>query len=75
MTLYLRLLAGLTSFMSNLHLSQACSIGPEGILASSFTLVLLSQRMTPVNTATGMEMKPAAMTMARPAAQRLSSGV
>ena len=44
MTLYFRLLAGPTSFMSNLHLSQACSMGPEGILASSFILVLLSYR-------------------------------
>ena len=35
MTLYLRLLAGLTSFMSNSVRSQAVSIGPEGSLESS----------------------------------------
>src|SRR6185437_5230187 len=29
-----RLFAGLTSFISNLALSQACSIGPEGTLES-----------------------------------------
>ena len=38
MTECLRLLAGLTSFMSKQALSQASSIGPEGILASSVIL-------------------------------------
>src|SRR2546426_4773665 len=36
MMLYLRLFAGLTSLISNLALSHAFSIGPEGIFESSF---------------------------------------
>src|SRR5215472_16827602 len=35
-TLYLRLLAGFTSFISNLAFSHFCSIGPGGTRASSF---------------------------------------
>src|SRR5256885_6251690 len=35
MTVYLRLFAGFTSFISNLAVSQARSIGPEGDLDSS----------------------------------------
>src|SRR5512147_1846751 len=42
MTLNLRLFAGLTSFISKRYLSQRCSIGPDGILASSFMSALLS---------------------------------
>ena len=33
---YLRLLAGFTSFISNLALSQAFSMGPLGMLGSRF---------------------------------------
>src|SRR5438128_8766266 len=34
MTVYLRLFAGLTSFISNLRLSHFCSMGPSGIFES-----------------------------------------
>src|SRR5271169_4094094 len=36
MTLYFRLLAGFTSFISNLARSHFCSMGPAGMRASSF---------------------------------------
>ena len=39
MTSNLRLLAGLTSFMSNLCWSHFCASGPAGILASSFIAI------------------------------------
>src|SRR5574338_1526148 len=41
MTVYLRLLAGLTSFISKRCLSHFFSRGPEGALASSFTAWVL----------------------------------
>src|SRR5215468_10128284 len=43
MMLYLRLLAGLTSFSSNRWRSQRCSIGPDGFLEFSSMLPLPHQ--------------------------------
>ena len=42
MTVYFRLLAGLTTLMSNLWRSQAVSMGPEGALLFSVVVIALS---------------------------------
>ena len=47
MIVYLRLFAGFTSFMSKRALSQACSIGPEGILGIEFHSYLTTPARTP----------------------------
>src|SRR5947207_511476 len=44
---YFRLFAGFTSFISKRHLSQAFSIGPLGILASSIVRVAVALAPAP----------------------------
>ena len=66
-----RLLAGLTSFISNRAWSHNFSMGPDGTLeCNSFTYLT-----NPISTDTGMEMLPAAMRMATTAALRFTKGV
>ena len=65
MTVYLRLLAGFTSFMSKRCLSHFFSIGPVGILARSSMLAFSDYFTRPAITAIGMEMLPTAIRMAK----------
>ena len=60
-----RLLAGLTSFTSNLWLDHFSAIGPSGILASSSPYLVT----TPVVMSDGMAMFPTVMSTANPTAK------
>ena len=64
-TVYLRLLAGLTSFISKRCLSHFFSMGPEGMLAFSSMHDLRELLTIPVRTATGKEMFPTTMRTAK----------
>ena len=67
----LRLLAGLTSFMSKQALAHASSIGPEGILASSVILFYEPQ----INADRDGDCSPGTMRMAIACAAFLSRAV
>ena len=71
MMVYLRLLAGFTSFISKRAWSHSFSMGPAGTLESR----CMSYLTHPASTETGMEMFPAAISMATAAAPRLSARV
>src|SRR5258708_39756482 len=60
MTEYLRLFAGFTSFISNLRLSQAVSIGPDGSLEFN---CICAQEPNPALTAIGIEINPRTIRM------------
>src|SRR5215472_745411 len=77
MILNLRLFAGLTSFRPNLCVSHDFSIGPVGVLETSSILSASPHTglMKPANTATGIEMLPAAIKIATTLAAPRSHGV
>src|SRR5688572_10325887 len=72
MMLYLRLLAGLTSFRSNRCLSQRVSIGPVGHFDFSSIYKILTR---PARTAIGTAINPAISTHANTAENFLIKGV
>ena len=77
MTVYFRLLAGFTSFISKRCLSHFCSIGPSGTFDFSSMLlcpVAVTARIMPRYTAIGMTVNPAHTSTASASASWRRSG-